>query len=165
MGCLSNLTRASPTRQSSRSSQVKSLLKLRRMYWKNRESGLRPHIASLITSGGRLLLAMLERCIADAGGTFLFCDTDSAAIVSAQHKQPIPMPNGAKPITALSWAEVQRIVDKFESLNPYDRKLIPGSILKIHKLNWDRDKTAKAVIRLQHCCEEIRALHENRKRY
>ena len=46
-----------------------------------------PHIASLITSGGRLLLAMLERCIADAGGTFLFCDTDSAAIVSAQHKQ------------------------------------------------------------------------------
>src|SRR5215468_4125204 len=41
-----------------------------------------PHIASLITSGGRLLLGMLERCIADAGGTFLFCDTDSAAIVS-----------------------------------------------------------------------------------
>ena len=43
-----------------------------------------PHIASLITSGGRLLLAMLERCIADAGGTYLFCDTDSAAIVSAE---------------------------------------------------------------------------------
>ena len=37
-----------------------------------------PHIASLITSGGRLLLAMLERCISDAGGTYLFCDTDSA---------------------------------------------------------------------------------------
>ena len=27
-----------------------------------------PHIASPITAGGRLLLAMLERCIADAGG-------------------------------------------------------------------------------------------------
>ncbi len=47
------------------------------------------------------------------------------------------MPDGAEPITALSWAEVQRIVDRFESLNPYDRKLVPGSILKIHKLNWD----------------------------
>jgi len=98
-----------------------------------------PHIASLITSGGRLLLAMLERCIADAGGTFLFCDTDSAAIVSTKHRRRIAMPDDVEPITALSWAEVQRIVDRFESLNPYDRKLVPGSILKIHKLNWGRD--------------------------
>ena len=43
-----------------------------------------PHVGSLITSGGRLLLGMLEKCIADAGGTYLFCDTDSAAIVSAK---------------------------------------------------------------------------------
>jgi hypothetical protein len=34
---------------------------------------------------------------------------------------------------------VQRIGDRFESLNPYNRKLVPGSILKVHKLNWDRD--------------------------
>ncbi|MGO9210430.1 MAG: hypothetical protein ACLPXM_06450 [Terriglobales bacterium] len=98
-----------------------------------------PHIAPLITSGGRLLLAMLERCIADAGGTYLFCDTDSAAIVSAKDRRQIPMPDSAEPITALSWAEVQRIADRFESLNPYDRKLVPGSILKVHRLNWDRD--------------------------
>ncbi len=99
-----------------------------------------PHIASLITSGGRLLLAMLEKCITDAGGTYLFCDTDSAAIVSTERRQEIPMPNGAKPITSLWSAEVQNIVDKFESLNPYDRKLVPSSILKIHKLNWDSKK-------------------------
>lgn len=98
-----------------------------------------PHIASLITSGGRLLLAMLEKCIADAGGTFLFCDTDSAAIVSANDRRKITMPDGTEPITALSWDEVQQIVDWFEALNPYDRKLIPGSILKVHKLNWDRN--------------------------
>ena len=96
-----------------------------------------PHIASLITAGGRLLLAMLERSISDAGGTFLFCDTDSAAIVSAKRQKRIVMPDGAKPITALSWSEVQDIVDRFESLNPYD---IPGSILKVHKLNWDHNK-------------------------
>jgi hypothetical protein len=104
-----------------------------------------PHIASLITSGGRLLLAMLERCIADAGGTYLFCDTDSAAIVSMKDRQQIQMPDGAEPITALSWAEVQGIVDRFESLNPYDQTLVPGSILKVHKLNWDRDKQRRQL--------------------
>jgi hypothetical protein len=104
-----------------------------------------PHNASLITSGGRLLLAMLERCIRDAGGTFLFCDTDSAAIVSAKHRQRIAMPDGAKPITALSWADVQRIVDRFKALNPYNRKLVPGSILKIHKLNWDSNKKRRQL--------------------
>jgi hypothetical protein len=104
-----------------------------------------PHIAALITSGGRLLLGMLERCITDTGGTFLFCDTDSAAIVSAKHRQKIVMPDGAKPITALSWAEVLRIVDRFESLNPYNRKLVRGSILKVHKLNWDRNKKRREL--------------------
>jgi hypothetical protein len=104
-----------------------------------------PHIASLITSGGRLLLGMLERCITDAGGTFLFCDTDSAAVVSAKHRQKIVMPDGAKPITALSWAEVQRIVDRFESLNPYNRRLVRGSILKVHKLNWDINKKRRQL--------------------
>lgn len=104
-----------------------------------------PHIASLITAGGRLLLAILEWCISDAGGTFLFCDTDSAAIVSTERRKRIEMPDGAEPITALSWSEVQRIVDRFESLNPYDPKLIPGSILKVHKLNWDRDKKRRQL--------------------
>jgi hypothetical protein len=102
-----------------------------------------PHIASLITSGGRLLLAMLERCIADAGGQFLFCDTDSAAILSAEHRQAIAMPNGAAPLTALAWDEVKGIVDRFENLNPYDREIVSGSILKIHKLNWDRNKNRR----------------------
>jgi len=55
------------------------------------------------------------------------------------------MPNGAKPVIALSWAGVQRIVDRFTALNPYSRKLVPGSILKIHKLNWDRDKQRRQL--------------------
>jgi hypothetical protein len=95
-----------------------------------------PHIASLITAGGRLLLAMLERCISDLGGTYIFCDTDSAAIVSTKHRQQIAMPDGAAPITALSHRDVDEIVNRFEKLNPYDLK---GSILKIHKLNWDKN--------------------------
>ena len=105
-----------------------------------------PHIGSLTTAGGRLLLAMLERCIADAGGTFLFCDTDSAAIVSAEHRTPVSMPDGAKPITALSWAEVDRIVEMFGRLNPYNRALVPGSILKVHKVNWGADNERRQLL-------------------
>jgi len=101
-----------------------------------------PHIASLITAGGRLLLAVLEKGIADSGGTYLFCDTDSAAIVSSERGGPVSMPDGAQPINALSWAEVQTIVDRFKSLNPYG---FPGSILKVHKLNWDRNKQRRQL--------------------
>jgi hypothetical protein len=55
------------------------------------------------------------------------------------------MPDGAKAITALSWVEVERIVDRFESLNPYNRRLVRGSILKVHKLNWDRNKQRRQL--------------------
>ena len=88
---------------------------------------------------------MLEKSVVEAGGTYLFCDTDSAAIVSAQTRQQIAMPDGAEPITALSRAEVERIVARFESLNPYNRKLVPGSILKIHKLNLDATKKSRQL--------------------
>ena len=46
------------------------------------------------------------------------------------------MPDGAAPITALSHREVDEIVQRFEKLNPYNLK---GSILKVHKLNWDNN--------------------------
>jgi DNA polymerase elongation subunit (family B) len=36
-----------------------------------------PPLASLITSAGRLLLAMTEACVSEKKGTYLFCDTDS----------------------------------------------------------------------------------------
>jgi hypothetical protein len=97
------------------------------------------HLASLITAGGRLQLAMVEKCVADAGGTYLFCDTDSAAIVSAEERQAIRMPGG-KSITALSRNEVNAIIERFEPLNPYDPDLVGGSILKLHKVNFDRNQ-------------------------
>jgi hypothetical protein len=95
-----------------------------------------PHVASLITAGGRLLVATLEKCIADMGGAYLFCDTDSAAIVATKNRQKIAMPDGAEPIAAFSHKDVDEIVQRFEKLNPYDQE---GSILKIHKLNWDEN--------------------------
>ena len=78
-----------------------------------------PHIGSLITAGGRLLLAMLEKCIADAGGTFLFCDTDSAAIVSAEHRTANRDAEWSEPNHVhCPGHEVQGIVDRFDLAQP-----------------------------------------------
>ena len=43
-----------------------------------------PPIAGGITGAARLLLTLLERCVTDAGGSWMFCDTDSMAIVATR---------------------------------------------------------------------------------
>jgi len=43
-----------------------------------------PPIAALITGGAHLFLSMLERCITEQGGHYLFCDTDSMCIVASK---------------------------------------------------------------------------------
>jgi hypothetical protein len=103
-----------------------------------------PPIAALITAGGRLLLAMLERCVIDGGGSYLFCDTDSLCIVASENGGLVPCPggthklsNGQEAIKALSWKQVRGIADKFTALNPYDPNAVPGSILKIEDVNFD----------------------------
>ncbi len=93
-----------------------------------------PILGSLIAAGGRLLLAMLERCVADAKGTYLFCDTDSLCIISSQKSEPVHIA-GADGLRTLSWDEVEDIVNRFERLNPYDRRYIKGSILSLVKAN------------------------------
>ena len=73
-----------------------------------------PILGSLIAAGGRLLLAMLERCVADAKVTYLFCDTDSLCIVSSQKSEPLHIA-GAEGLRTLSWDEVQSIIDRFDA--------------------------------------------------
>jgi len=114
-----------------------------------------PSLASLITGAARLMLALLEHSVTRLGGTYAMEDTDSMAIVSARKGRAIPCKggnitsrNGAEVVKALSWAQVQDIVKKFGALNPYDRKIIPGSILKIEDDNYD-PKTGKQ--RQLHC--------------
>jgi hypothetical protein len=63
-------------------------------------------------------------------------------------------PDGEYGIKALSWDEVYEIRDRFESLNPYDRKNVPGSILKIEDVNFHHGKQI-----------ELRALAISAKRY
>jgi hypothetical protein len=98
-----------------------------------------PPIAALITGGAHLFLAMLERCITDKGGHYLFCDTDSMCIVASKSRGWVGCPNEPR-IKSLSWKDVEQITKRFESLNCYDRRKVPGSILKIEKVNFERGK-------------------------
>ncbi len=100
-----------------------------------------PPLASLITAGGRLLLAMLERCVIDRRGSYLFCDTDSLCIVSTERGGLVPCSGGAckladgrEAVRALSWKEVEDIATQFNGLNPFNRQLV-RDILKIEDVN------------------------------
>ncbi len=113
-----------------------------------------PPIAALITSAARLMLAMLERCVTDAGGEYALCDTDSMAIIATEHDGTIACPGGAargddgqETVRALSWAGVAQIVDRFAQLNPYNPAIVPGSILKIEDENY-RDGRQRQIFAL-----------------
>jgi hypothetical protein len=112
-----------------------------------------PPLASLITSGGRLLLAMLERCIQRAGGRYLFCDTDSMCIVGSNQGGEIrcvggtPSLDGKGTIRALSFQEIKSIAHRFDQLNPYDPKFV-SSILKIEDVNFVDSDPNKPLRRL-----------------
>lgn len=105
-----------------------------------------PPIASLITAGGRLLLAMLEKSITDIGGTYLFCDTDSMCIVATESGGAVDCKglDGAEQIHALSWREVESIRDRFKGLNPYDPKSV-SNLLKIEDVNFDSEGKQRSL--------------------
>jgi hypothetical protein len=45
--------------------------------------------------------------------------------------------DGREAVRALSWAQVDRIADRFRALSPYHEDVISGSILEIEKDNFD----------------------------
>ncbi len=96
-----------------------------------------PPFASCITGAARLMLAMLERCITDLGGTWAFCDTDSMAIVATESGEfvacpggPRRFPDGTEAIAALSYSDVEQIRQRFRQLSPYDAEAVPD-LLKL----------------------------------
>lgn len=107
-----------------------------------------PVIASLVTGGSHLICAMLERVVRDMGGQIAAMDTDSAMIVSTKDGGLVPcaggphrLPNhhegsGNAAIRALSFFEVDSIRKRFESLNPW-RKKLKTPFLKLEKENFD----------------------------
>jgi hypothetical protein len=84
-----------------------------------------PPVACSITAGARLMLAVLEGHVTRAGGTYAFADTDALAIVATPVGGQVPCKHaGGDHITALSWARVRDILDRFAPLNPYDPMLL-----------------------------------------
>jgi hypothetical protein len=81
------------------------------------------------------MLALLERCVTDASGSFALCDTDSMAIVATKHGGMIDCADDQ--VRALSWEQVSEIVSRFAALNPYDHSAVTGSILKIEDVNFE----------------------------
>jgi len=121
-------------------------------------------IATAITAAARLLLAMLEREIVSRGGCYALEDTDSCAIVATPFGGRVPVPNGPLPwndfdradyagphndadgaIHALSFAEVDMITARFASLSPYNRAIVPGSVLKIEDVNVRPDGSRRQL--------------------
>jgi DNA polymerase family B len=105
-----------------------------------------PPLASLITAGGRLLLALAQKCVEDVDGTYLFCDTDSLCVVADEKggsscggaRADLGYVEGADlrefaPIPCLSRDTVARISERFTALNPYS---FGGTILKIEDVNY-----------------------------
>lgn len=106
-----------------------------------------PPIAALIPSAARLMLALLECEVRELGGSYVLCDTDSMAIVASKaggiiecFGGPLKTSAGKPAIRALSWAQVDAIARKFARLSPYNRKAVPGSILKIEDENFHRGR-------------------------
>ncbi len=104
-----------------------------------------PPLAACITGAARLMLALLERLVTDAGGTHAFCDTDGVAVVATETGGLVPCPGGPQrlregqaAIPALSWARAEEIRERFATLNPYDKTTVPGSILKLEEENFDK---------------------------
>jgi len=107
-----------------------------------------PVIASLVTGGSHLLCAMLERVVRDMKGQIAAMDTDSAMIVSTKDGGMVPCAGGPHrlanyqegsgndAIRALSFADVDRIREKFEPLSPW-RKTLKTPFLKLEKENFD----------------------------
>lgn len=106
-----------------------------------------PPLAACITGAARLMLALLERLVRDAGGTFAFCDTDSMAIIATPHAGPVPGWLGV--VDALSYAQVDGMIARFNALNPYSQELIPGSILELEEWNLDPDTGERRQL---YCC-------------
>jgi hypothetical protein len=102
-----------------------------------------PPIAALITGAARLLLALLERFITDAGGTYMMTDTDSMLVVSSKDGELLPCPGGVhrtpdgrEAVLALSHDELERIRGRFAQLNPYDCSAVPGPLFELEDENY-----------------------------
>jgi hypothetical protein len=105
-----------------------------------------PYLGALITSGGRLLLGMLERCVGGWGGEYAWADTDALAVVSTAEGGSLSHVRGCQGRRILPHSQVQEIINRFADLNPYR---FGGSILRFLDCNFvdsDPDKGFRKLL-------------------
>jgi hypothetical protein len=109
-------------------------------------------IASLVTSGARLLLALAQRLVHDLGGEVAYCDTDSLFIVATENGGFAPceggqyrLADGRRAVRALSWAQVDHVLNELAALNVYDRTAVTGSSFKLEDENFDESKNRRDI--------------------
>jgi hypothetical protein len=90
---------------------------------------IHPLIATLVSAGGRLLLASAMALVKERGGQYAFCDTDSLFIVATKDGGLVPCaggpcetPDRQEAIRAVAWSTVDEITSCFAPLNPYGAK-------------------------------------------
>jgi DNA-binding phage protein len=100
-------------------------------------------IATLVTSGARLLLMMMQHAVERAGGRVGYMDTDSAFVVATENGGLVPCPGGAlrmedgtPAIAALSWERVEAIRRELGALVPYDRAIVGEHVFKLEDENF-----------------------------
>ncbi len=74
-------------------------------------------IASSVTGGSHLLLAILERLVVDKGGVVAYRDTDSSIIPASPSGGDITFPNGER-VHSLTWEDIERVLRTFDTLCP-----------------------------------------------
>ena len=75
------------------------------------------------------------------------CDTDALIIVASKLGGTVRMPDRTPSARALSWRQVQQIADRFDSLSPYDRKIVPH-LLRLTDENFDKKGTQRQLFGL-----------------
>jgi hypothetical protein len=122
-----------------------------------------PPLAATITGTARLLLALLQADVEARGGTHVACDTDSLLIVASETGGLVACPGGSdlfgdgrEAVRALSWADVDEVVDGLAALSPYAPGTVPG-LLKLEPENFALDDPRRPV--------ELWAVATSAKRY
>jgi hypothetical protein len=114
-----------------------------------------PPIAAAITAGARLKLALLERLVRDAGGSYAFCDTDSLGIVASERGGPIACQTATgEHVDALPWSTVRELLGRFHELNPYEPELV-SSAWKAELDSLDRQLWCYAISAKRYCLYRV----------
>ena len=102
---------------------------------------------------------MAEKCVTDAGGTWLFCDTDSIAVVAskdgravrgalAEEHDELAVKKGLiderefASVPVISHDVVKNISERFRELNPYK---FSGTVLKVEDVNHQDEDPQKPL--------------------